>query len=82
MDILCTRCGEPWDIYEVLHGEIERFERNGCLVSRCPCCWSKQSVELPVDLQRTLSAVAEVAPLFGDDIDGFAAFLEDQSLTV
>ena len=27
MDLLCTCCGEPWDIYHVLHEEPEEFDR-------------------------------------------------------
>ena len=29
MDLICTCCGEPWDIYHVLHEEPEGFDRQG-----------------------------------------------------
>ena len=27
MDVICTCCGEPWDIYHVLHEEPQAFDR-------------------------------------------------------
>ena len=48
MDIICTCCGEPWDIYHVLHEEPQGFEREGALIKACPCCHGRQ----PEDLNR------------------------------
>lgn len=41
-DLICNRCGEPWDAYGVRHDdmtkeEAEIFLRGG----GCPCCTSK-----------------------------------------
>jgi NAD-dependent SIR2 family protein deacetylase len=78
MDIICTNCGEPYDTDYILHDAPEEFKRNGCLITACPCCEDRTSPLSTTEKQR-LQAIAEVAPLFGDDIDGFAAFLEDMS---
>lgn len=80
MDTICTRCGEPWDIDEVLHGQIDEFDRDDCLIRRCPCCRTKATVQLSVAQRERLEEIAEVAKLFGDDVDGFVAFLEDLQL--
>jgi hypothetical protein len=45
MDILCTCCGEPWDVYHVLHESPEGFTRHGCLITACPCCLGKRPMQ-------------------------------------
>ena len=78
MDIRCTNCGEPWDVDHVLHeAEPEDFDRQGGLITRCPCCEENQRTPRPAKERSRLAAIAAVAPLFGDDLDGLAAFLED-----
>ena len=79
MDIICTNCGEPYDTDYILHDAPEEFKRNGCLITACPCCEDRTSNPLSPDQRERLQAIAEVATLFGEDIDGFAAFLEDMS---
>jgi len=81
MDIICTCCGEPWDTYHVLHEEPQGFEREGALIKACPCCHGRQPQDLNRRTRDQLRALAEAARLFGEDIDGFAAFLEDMLLT-
>src|SRR3954465_6817428 len=76
MDLLCTRCGEPWDMYHVLHESPEDFERVGSRIARCPSCAGKQ-VRLSRSERERLDAIAHVADMLGDDVDGFAAFLDD-----
>lgn len=48
MDLLCLRCGEPWDFDLVLHELPEQFERQGCVISRCPSP-KKNTVRRPTD---------------------------------
>ncbi len=38
MDLVCTRCGEPWDVDYVLHEEPEGFKRKGGRIDHCPVC--------------------------------------------
>ena len=41
MDILCTCCGEPWDVDSVLHEDPQGFTRHGCVITACPHCFGK-----------------------------------------
>jgi hypothetical protein len=79
MDLLCTRCGEPWGLDHVLHEEPEDFERDGCLIRRCPCC-AKKEPQLSKEQREHLDNVVTLALLHGDDIDGFVIMLEDYNL--
>ena len=79
MDLLCTRCGEPWDIAYVLHEEPNAFKRKGGLIQRCPSCPTAKPQHDP-ETQLKLVTVAAMAELMGDDVDGLAAVLEDSGL--
>jgi hypothetical protein len=79
MDVVCICCGEPWDTDYVVHDEPEGFIRKGAAITACPCCKGKKR-ELPEQEREKLDAIASVAALFGDDLDGFAATLEDFGL--
>jgi len=81
MDVICTCCGEPWDIYHELHEEPREFDREGALIRGCPCYHGREPENLNRRTQNQLRAIADAARLFGDDIDGFATFLEDMLLT-
>lgn len=81
MDILCTCCGEPWHTDYVLHEDPESFERSGALITACPCCNGRRPQDLPKKFCDDLDAIRELAIALGDDIDGFAAILEDFSYT-
>jgi hypothetical protein len=38
-DIYCKFCGEPWDAFGVLHGDMTREEAKRFLRGEgCPCC--------------------------------------------
>lgn len=76
MDIICTRCGEPWDVCHVLHEDPTGFQRKGCLIARCPSC-ETAAPELSKQRRDYLLIVIEMAGLHGADIDGFASWLED-----
>lgn len=80
MDLVCTTCGEPWDIDHVLHDEPEEFVRDGAAIVSCPCC-KQQKRTLSKEEQEKLAAARELGQLLGDDVDGYAAELEDLGLT-
>ena len=75
MDLICTNCGEPWDMDTVLHDEPEEFTRRGAAIVHCPAC--KENGEAPPELREKLLAAREAGDLLGDDVDGYAAMLED-----
>jgi hypothetical protein len=81
MDLICTCCGEPWDIDHVLHEEPEGFDRQGGRIRACPCCHGVPPEGHSEGERERLAAVAAVAELLGDDVDGVAATLEDLDLT-
>jgi hypothetical protein len=76
MDILCLNCGEPWDTDHVRHDAPADFERKGCAITRCPCCPQRAST-VPPAARRRLAALTEVAEMHGNDLEAFAAYLED-----
>lgn len=80
MDVICTCCGEPWEIDYVLHDEPEEFNRRGGLIRACPVCHGARPAGQSQEQRDNLNAIAEIALMLGDDIDGFAAFLEDFDL--
>ena len=75
MDLICTNCGEPWDMDTVLHDEPEEFTRQGAAIVHCPAC--KENGKPPPELREKLLAAREAGDLLGDDVDGYAAMLED-----
>lgn len=79
MDILCTRCGERWSIDHMLHQEPEEFERNGASVTHCPACRRGRPRLSSADRDR-LALASELALLCRDDVDAYAADLEDLDL--
>jgi len=79
MDILCTTCGERWSIDHVLHDEPEEFEREGARVTRCPACRRGRPRLSTADRNR-LALAEELALLCSDDVDAYAAELEDLDL--
>lgn len=82
MDLLCTTCGEPWDLDHVLHEEPEAFTRAGAAIVTCPCCEnSEHGKNLRQKDRERLSAARELGKLLGDDVDGYAAELQDMGLT-
>ena len=74
MDVYCKRCGEPWDLYGVEHGDMDDDERRRFWAGEgCPSCYGKPVEKRPfrADLMGELHAV------LGSDIDGLAAMMED-----
>lgn len=80
MDIPCTQCGEPWDNHSFhdLAAELEttytvimrRFRSEGCAVF---ATWGVA----PCEPDRHSLIRSELADILGDDIDGYAAEMED-----
>lgn len=66
MDIYCANCGEPWDALEPDRKEIVR--------GNCEACRGNPKKR---DNSLRTQAVAALAEIAGDDIDGLAADLED-----
>ncbi len=79
MDVVCARCGEPWDIHHVLHDEPQSFERRGCLIGRCPCCPERVALD-DAALRTRLRSIRVLAVIHGDDLDAFACALQDYRL--
>ena len=79
MDLVCTRCGEPWHMDHVLHEDPEGFERTGGVILRCPSC-PKYLPELSARERKRLMEIRAIGEQLGDDIDGFTAALEDFDL--
>jgi len=78
MDLLCTTCGEPFDMDHVLHEEPAAFKRSGAAITGCPCCKANDyGKALPPAQRAKLDAARELGELLGDDVDGYAAELED-----
>lgn len=77
MDVVCAGCGEPWDIYSVLHDEPDSFDRDGCLIRHCPSCKDNKKRGLAKRLVEDLEILAAIAELLDGDIDGFAVWCED-----
>ena len=87
MDLVCTSCGEPWDLDHVLHEEPELFTRAGAAIVACPGCHPSGDPPqgdkrgLSAEKRAKLAAARELGELLGDDVDGYAAELEDLGLT-
>lgn len=78
MDILCTRCGEPYEVFYITD-EMTPEERDDLYAGRgCPCCASKAEVTNRAPFASEVQA--EMKTLLGDDIDGLAAMMEDFGL--
>jgi hypothetical protein len=82
LDLVCTTCGEPWDLDYVLHEEPDGFVRKGAAIVSCPCCKERQhGKKLSKEERQRLEAARALGELAGDDVDGHAADLEDLGLT-
>ena len=77
MDLPCINCGEPWDMDYVLHEAPHEFTRTHGRIDRCPACPTTGDPQLSAAQRARLEAVATLADILGDDIDGLAAELED-----
>ena len=79
MDLVCTNCGEPWEMDYVLHEEPEAFERRNGVIEHCPSCPKHKVKKTPQEEDR-LAIIRALGEISGDDIDGLCADLEDFGL--
>ncbi len=79
MDLICTRCGEPWDLDYVLHEEPRAFKRHYGRIDRCPCCPANPP-ELSSRERERLAMVTEIANLCRHDIEAAAKMLDELGL--
>ncbi len=79
MDLICTNCGEPWEMDYVFHDDPEAFTRKHGAIVACPCCPTKPPKHNKATRER-LAAARELAYILEDDPDGYAAMLEDFGL--
>ena len=50
MDVNCNVCGEPWDRYGVLHGDMNDWQKDLFIAGAgCPCCEGEAPEEKCVD---------------------------------
>ena len=50
MDIYCSRCGEPWDMWGARHGDMDSEEYYRMMAGRgCPCCFGKTACDKTMD---------------------------------
>lgn len=80
MDLICTNCGEPWDVDHVLHESPEDFKRKGGVITYCPSCQYNKPEEMSEQQKLKLDAIEMIGDMLGDDIDGLAAEIEDMGL--
>ena len=80
MDMICTNCGEPWDMEYVLHEDPRAFTRTHSRIDRCPACPTTGRPALSPQERERLEMVAAIADICGADIDAFVAELEDLGL--
>lgn len=79
-DLHCASCFEAWDldtVAEVKREQDPEFEFLGSLITRCPGCDRGQQV--PILAAMIMKMAAE---LYGDDLDGLAAFTEDFGIDI
>ena len=73
MDLLCTRCGEPWEM--TLDDFSPAYRKDFLKGKGCPCCHNLKTV---TNINPGNSYIQrELAPLLGDDIDGLASMMDD-----
>ena len=84
MDLLCQRCGEPWELDYIQH-EMTPEEREMFHAGKfCPCCKGKSESSILVPAEETAMArhiQRSIRDVFGDDLDALAAEMEDLGLT-
>lgn len=81
-DLICTKCGEPWDMDYVIHEEPQEFERRGPAITSCPACeFHKRENGGSILRPGESEAMLALADVMGDDSDGYAAMLEDMGMS-
>ena len=85
MDILCIRCGEPWDVLGISDEFTLTQKRHFYEGKGCPSCGTTSQGALEEsEMYRSTTFAREVQIAFkevlGDDVDGLAAMMEDFGL--
>jgi len=88
MDIMCSKCMEPWELSHALEvkswGDAEELEDwvfNGKQIMACPCCKHQEMPPQFSPEQEELKQASDMLhDLLGDDVDGIASELEDFKL--
>jgi len=79
MDITCGRCGEPWELYYVLHEDPDDFEREGGYIKRCPCCPEREE-DVVIEMKERAVIARAISEVLGDDMDGVVSEMESAGL--
>ncbi len=79
MDLLCPRCGEPWDVYELHEVEDFTFDQARKRFQAIGCAVFDGGTEPTCEKVENLSTLASATlmDLMGDDVDGAASLLDD-----
>lgn len=84
MDLLCQRCGEPYDVFSVTDEMTPEEQGRFNCGEGCPCCYGKPEEEFKGRAARTRDAreaQAAMRSVLGDDLDGLAGDMEDFGFT-
>lgn len=83
MDLLCQRCGEPWDFFYITDEMTEEERRDFHAGRGCPCCRNKPDADIHLSPRQQEAVTVQTAmrDVLGDDIDGLAAEMEDFGFT-
>lgn len=82
MDIICPKCGEPWEI-DTLHDYADEVGSTFTEVSRqfrtkgCGVAFSEWGVGGACYADERAGMRSALADILGDDIDGYASLCED-----
>jgi hypothetical protein len=75
MDTYCPRCSEPWEVLYITDEFSPRKRQEFYDGKGCPACEGREA-PAPEDNLRG-EAAGMLQELYGDDVDGIAADLED-----
>lgn len=73
MDVYCQHCGEPCDVYHLMHDMEPEFREMFKAGTGCDCCEGKGEK----DNSLRSEAMGMMMDLMGDDIDGVASMMDD-----
>ena len=83
MDLLCQRCGEPYEIFYITDEMTEEERRDFHAGTGCPSCCNKPDADLHLSprQQEAVEIQMVMRDVLGSDIDGLAAEMEDLGFT-